>query len=193
MADYLWYDLWTEEEFRDAYIAYIAAGQLGSVGDGLSSSQLQQNYQLHSATVNSDGDPFNSSTGHPPHNASFNQAPSAFSGDPSTSNAGFPENASEFYPNEDHPHSIHGNQPEFPHTSDRSLVCEWRGSRGPCGQHLNEEEVADHMASSHLPPPGRTPMKCQWDKCKLKGYICRDTIIRHIRQIHLQIKPRRQS
>ncbi|KIK34787.1 hypothetical protein CY34DRAFT_617054 [Suillus luteus UH-Slu-Lm8-n1] len=189
MGDNLLYNAWTEEELRDAYIAYMAiTGQLRSV-DGVSSSQLQQNYHLQSATVNSDGDPFNSATGQPPHNASFEQARSPFSSDSSANNAGFP---SESYPNEGHPHSIYDNQTESPHASNRLLVCMWRDSCGPCGKHLNEEEVTDHMTSFHLPPPGRTLMKCQWDKCKLKD-TRRDTILRHIRQIHLKIRPRCQS
>lgn len=159
----------------------------------MSSSQLQQNYHLQSATVNSGGDPFNSATGQPPHNASFEKARSPFSSDSSANNAGFPGNASELYPNEGHPHSIYDNQTESPHASNRLLVCKWRDSRGPCDKRLNEEEVVDHMTSLHLPPPGRTLMKCQRDKCKLKDHICRDTILRHIRQIHLKIRPRRQS
>lgn len=128
----------------------------------------------------------------PPQNAFFNHARSPFSDDPFANNMEFPGNASEPYSHKDHPHSVYDNQSESPHASDRLLVCKWRGSRGPCGEHLNEEEVADHMSSSHLPPPGRTPMKCQWDECKLKRDICRDTIIRHIRQIHFKIRPRRQ-
>lgn len=130
--------------------------------------------------------------GQPPHTAFFNHARSPFSDDPFANNLGFTGNASESYPNEDHPHSVYDNQSESPHASDRLLVCKWHDSRGPCGKHVNEEEVADHMSSSHLPQPGRTPMKCRWDGCKLKRDICRDTIIRHVRQIHFKIRPRRQ-
>lgn len=192
MGDHLWYNAWTEEELRDAFIAYIAiAGQPRSVDDGVSSSQFQQNHHLQSATVNSDGDPFDNAIGQPPHNSSFIQARSPFSGGSSPDSAGFPGNASGSYPGGGHPHHIYDNQTESPHASNRLLVCKWRDSCGPCGKHLNEEEVTDHMTSFHLPPPGRTLMKCQWDKCK--DHTRRDTILRHIRQIHLKIRPRCQS
>ncbi|KAG2035440.1 hypothetical protein BDR03DRAFT_962639 [Suillus americanus] len=76
------------------------------------------------------------------------------------------------------------------HASD--CVCKWDDGHGPCDVTVNKEEIADHLSSSHLPPSGRARMKCLWEGCELE-HICRDTIIRHIRQIHLGIKPRRQS
>jgi hypothetical protein len=138
-------------------------------------------------------DSFNSATRQPPHNASFNHVHSPFSDDPSANNMGFPGNASESYPNEYHPHSVYDNRSKSHASTSRLLVCKWPVEHDLCDTTVNEGDIADHMSSFHLPPPGRTPMKCEWDGCKLKKHICRDTIIRHIRQIHFKIRPRRRS
>lgn len=112
--------------------------------------------------------------------------------DPSANNLEFSDNVLESYPVEGHPHSVHDNQSESP--SDSLLVCKWNDGRGPCNHKTSSEgEIVNHVSLFHLPPAGRTLMKCQWEGCKLTKPICRDTILRHIRQIHLGIRPRRQS
>jgi hypothetical protein len=80
-----------------------------------------------------------------------------------------------------------------PHNAVLTHACKWRDSRGLCDKHVNEEKVTDHM-TSHLPTRSHDLMvECQWDGCKLENYIRRDTILRHIRQVHLKIRPRRLS
>ncbi|KAG1789076.1 uncharacterized protein HD556DRAFT_1495651 [Suillus plorans] len=126
------------------------------------------------------------------HNASFNHFPSPFSDAPFTTSGGSSGDVSESIPIKGHPHPIHGIKSEL-HASNLLLVCEWNDGQGPCNKILNEGEIAHHVSSSHLPPPGRTRMKCQWEGCTLQNLLRRDTVIRHIRQIHLEIKPRRRT
>jgi hypothetical protein len=127
---------------------------------------------------------------------SFNSAHShsTFSDDPSANNLGYSGNVSESYPQviEGHPHPVHDNQSES-HAS--GYLCEWNDGQGPCHMTIrNEKEVAVHMASFHLPRPGRdVKVKCRWKGCTAQKSFCRDTIHRHVRQIHLKIRPRRQS
>jgi hypothetical protein len=119
---------------------------------------------------------------------------STFSDDPSANNLGYSGNVSESYPQviEGHPHPVHDNQSES-HAS--GYLCEWNDGQGPCHMTIrNEKEVAVHMASFHLPRPGRdVKVKCRWKGCTAQKSFCRDTIHRHVRQIHLKIRPRRQS
>jgi hypothetical protein len=119
---------------------------------------------------------------------------SPFSDVLSANNMGYSSNVSELYPQviEGHHHPVHDNQSEF-HASD--YLCKWNDDgRGPCNMTVREEkEVAGHMSSFHLPPFGRYLMECKWEGCPLPDSIRRDTINRHIRQIHLNIKRRRQS
>ncbi|KAG1841427.1 hypothetical protein DFJ58DRAFT_808390 [Suillus subalutaceus] len=127
------------------------------------------------------------------HNASFSHFHPPLFDDPSANNLGFSGNVAESHPIEGHPHPVHDNQSES-HASGRLLVCKWNNDHGPCNKTIDEGEIANHLRSSHLPRSGCTPVvKCQWKGCKLPNLIRRDTIIRHIRQIHLKIKPRRQS
>ncbi|KAG2108939.1 uncharacterized protein F5147DRAFT_652526 [Suillus discolor] len=92
-------------------------------------------------------------------------------------------------PIEGHPHPVHDN----PHTSSRSFVCKWNDGHGPCDTTTaSVEELVNHVSSSHLPPPGPITLKCKWQGCRLRKLICRNTILRHIRQIDLGINPRRQ-
>ncbi|KAG2059264.1 hypothetical protein BDR06DRAFT_967825 [Suillus hirtellus] len=91
-----------------------------------------------------------------------------------------------------HPHPVH-DSPSESHTSSRLFVCKWNDGHGPCDTTAaSVEELVNHVSSSHLPPPGPTPLKCKWQGCRLRKLICRDTILRHVRQIELGISPRRQ-
>ncbi|KAG2064517.1 hypothetical protein BDR04DRAFT_1109989 [Suillus decipiens] len=103
--------------------------------------------------------------------------------------------ASEPYPIKKHPHPVHANQSES-HAPGCSLVCKWNDGDGPCGQTASQAEMINHLSSSHLPRPGRArtiKCQCQWEGCNRTDHFCRDTILRHIRQIHLGINRRRQS
>ncbi|KAG2356701.1 hypothetical protein BDR07DRAFT_1491556 [Suillus spraguei] len=124
-------------------------------------------------------------TGQPSHSASFDYFNPPFSDDPSANDV------SEPYSIKSHPHQVHANQSES-HASGCSSVCKWNDGHGPCNETASKAEIVNHL-SSHLPPPGRARMKCQWEECNLPDLICRDTILRHIRQIHLGINRRRQS
>ncbi|KAG1874941.1 hypothetical protein F4604DRAFT_1763104 [Suillus subluteus] len=162
---------------------------------GFSQSNSQFPSGLESPFLENDHRDIHIATQQPSHNTSFNHVRSPFFDDPSASNLGSSGNVSEPYPIESHPHPVHDNQSES-HASDRLFVCRWNDGRwhGPCDKTANEGEIVSHVSLSHLPQlAGRTPMKCKWEGCKLQKSICRDTIIRHIRQIHLGIKPRRQS
>lgn len=127
-------------------------------------------------------------TGQPSHSASFDHFHPPFSDDPSANDV------SEPYPTKSHPHPVHANQSEAP-TPGCLLVCKWNDGHGPCDKTASNAEIVNHLSSSHLPQPGRVRIKCkcQWEGCNLPDLICRDTILRHIRQIHLGINCRRQS
>ncbi|KAG2035430.1 hypothetical protein BDR03DRAFT_528568 [Suillus americanus] len=128
-------------------------------------------------------------TGQLLHNEFFH---SPFSYDPSANSLGFSGNVSESYPIESHPHPVPDDQSES-HASDCLLVCKWNDGDGPCGKtEDSEREFVNHLSSFHLPPSMRTRIKCQWEGCTLQKFIRRDTVHRHIRQIHLRIRPRRQ-
>lgn len=131
-----------------------------------------------------------SAAGQPLPDASFNYFHSPVSNDSFANSLGFSGSVSESYLIEPHPHPVHDNQSES-HAS--CGLCKWNDGHGPCDVTASEEEIVDHLSSSHLPPAGRELMKCKWEGCKLGGFIRRDTILRHIRQIHLRIRPRRQS
>ncbi|KAG2108935.1 uncharacterized protein F5147DRAFT_773266 [Suillus discolor] len=126
------------------------------------------------------------------HNASFNHSPSPFSDASFVNSGGSSGDVFESIPIKGHPHPIRGIKSEL-HASNLLLLCEWNDGQGPCNKILNEGEIAHHVSSSHLPPPGRTRMKCQWEGCTFQNLLRRDTVIRHIRQIHLEIKPRRRT
>lgn len=126
------------------------------------------------------------------HNASFNHSPSPFSDAPFANSGGSPGDVSESIRIKGHPHLVHDVKSEL-HISSLLLVCKWNDGQSPCNRILNEGEIAHHVSSSHLPPPGRTRMKCQWEGCTFQNPLRRDTAIRHIRQIHLEIKPRRRT
>ncbi|KAG2128660.1 uncharacterized protein EDB93DRAFT_1184183 [Suillus bovinus] len=88
-------------------------------------------------------------------------------------------------------HTVRENQSSS-HGFSHLLVCKWKDDRGLCNKTENElRKMVKHVRSSHLPPHSRATMKCQWEGCK--DSICRDTIFRHIRQIHLEIGSRRQA
>ncbi|KAG2128659.1 uncharacterized protein EDB93DRAFT_1184182 [Suillus bovinus] len=113
-------------------------------------------------------------TGQALHNASFNYSHPLFFENPSPNNPRSSGNVSES------------------HTSSRLLVCKWNDGHGLCGKTLNKKDVAKHMSSSHLRRvPGAIIVECQWQGCTEP--MRRDTILRHIRQLHFEINPRRQS
>ncbi|KAG1780084.1 hypothetical protein EV702DRAFT_58885 [Suillus placidus] len=133
----------------------------------------------------------NIATGQHSYNSHFHPP---FPDDPSANNLGFSSDVPESYPVESHPHSVHDNQSES-HPPDSLVVCKWNDGHGPCNHKTSSEgEIVDHLSLSHLPlVAGRTLIKCQWDGCKRTKLIRRDTILRHIRQIDLGIRPRRLS
>ncbi|KAG2346527.1 hypothetical protein BDR05DRAFT_790113 [Suillus weaverae] len=169
-------------------------------GDSTSNDQTPAPAYLHDAEFSQsplptdmayaflENDQGNIATGHHSHNSHFH---TPFPDDPSANNLGFSGNVLKLYPVEGHSHSVHDNQSES-HASDSLLVCKWDDGRGPCNRKTSSEgEIVNHLSSSHLPPAGRTLMKCRWEGCKRTKLICRDTILRHIRQIDLGIRPRR--
>lgn len=170
-----------EEELCDKCKTLYYAEQLESVDNSLPPSQLQQYHHLPSASVHSDGDfPFEPEV---PHYHFVH-------GGNSTGNDHVPTPPSFL---ESGQNGIHIAAGQPPHKAFLTHACKWRDSRGLCDKHVNEEKVTDHM-TSHLPTPSPDLMvECQWDGCKLENYIRRDTILRHIRQVHLKIRPRRLS
>ncbi|KAG1745740.1 hypothetical protein EDB19DRAFT_1692465 [Suillus lakei] len=133
-----------------------------------------------------------SASGQPPHNSSFNHFHFVSSDDSSANNPGFYGNVIESSPIEVHHHPAHVNQSES-HAPNRSVICKWNGGHGPCDKTILEAEIGSHVSSCHLPPPKSPPAKCRWGGCNNPKPMRRDTILRHIRQIHLGINPRRMS
>jgi len=131
-------------------------------------------------------------TGQPSHNASFAHFHFASNNNLSANNLESSGNVSESCSIEGLPHAVHDDQSEL-HASNCSVTCKWNDGHGSCDKKANEGDIVHHVSSSHLlPGPSRTAMRCRWEGCKLQKPIRRDTIIRHIRQIHLGIRPRRQ-
>lgn len=170
-----------EEKLCDKCMTLYYAEQLEYVDNSLSPSQLHHHHHLPSASVNSDGDfPFEPEV---PHYHSVH-------GGNSTGNDHVPTPPS-FFENGHHGIHIAAGQP--PHNASLTYACKWRDRHGLCDEHVNKENVTDHM-KSHLPTPSPGLMvECQWDGCELERDIRRDTILRHIRQVHLNIESRRLS
>ena len=79
------------------------------------------------------------------------------------------------------------------HASGHSFDCKWNDGHGLCGRPTDTDRIPEHMAAYHfkrLDSPDNQ-LKCRWEGCRRSKYYRRDTIIRHIREVHLRI-PRRK-
>ncbi|KAG1840686.1 hypothetical protein C8R48DRAFT_781703 [Suillus tomentosus] len=210
------YDYWRKDS--QLYKASLAE-RPGFVVNDLPSSQPHQNYlpsvsgdippvatqhcrhhpMYGGDSTSNDQRDIHVATGQPSHNTSFNHSHTPSFDDRFVNNQELfvnnldsSGNVSESRPIEGHPHPVH-DSPLESHTSSCSFVCKWDDGHGPCDTTtVSVEELVNHVSSSHLPPPGPTPLKCKWQGCRLRKLICRNTILRHIRQIELGISPRRQ-
>ncbi|KAG2152722.1 hypothetical protein DEU56DRAFT_512496 [Suillus clintonianus] len=92
-------------------------------------------------------------------------------------------------PQQNHWYHVPEKQPE-PHAADSVLICEWNA----CGYAVHASGIAEHMSSKHLEAPkhGETLLACRWKGCQLQRPIRRDTLIRHIREMHFGMKSRRK-
>ncbi|KAG1798289.1 uncharacterized protein BJ212DRAFT_1365791 [Suillus subaureus] len=72
------------------------------------------------------------------------------------------------------------------------FACRWNDGYGICGRSINAAGIGEHMLSYHFksPLPADSRLECLWEGCKLHKPVRRDTIIRHIVEIHLGLKNR---
>lgn len=73
-----------------------------------------------------------------------------------------------------------------------AFVCKWNDGHGICGRTINAARTGEHMLSYHFksPLPAGSRLGCLWEGCELHKLVRRDTIIRHIVEIHLGLKTR---
>lgn len=74
----------------------------------------------------------------------------------------------------------------------RMSMCQWNDGYGVCGMTINTARVGEHMSLIHFKSPllANSRLKCLWADCQLGKPVRRDTIIRHITEKHLGIRPR---
>lgn len=74
----------------------------------------------------------------------------------------------------------------------RAFVCRWNDGYGICGRTIDAAKTGEHMLSYHFksPLPADYRLECLWEGCELHKSVRRDTIIRHIDEIHLGLKYR---
>ena len=81
-------------------------------------------------------------------------------------------------------HQIQLPQAGSPHASGRPYTCMWHDNGSQlCGQ-TAAKGVARHMATFHF-IRGETHYVCQWKGCQRSKPYRKDTICRHIREVHL--------
>jgi len=89
---------------------------------------------------------------------------------------------------QEEPHSVNNHKSEF-------YTCKWLDSHDLCGGTIDANKISKHMRTYHLRSPecAKSPRYCQWEGCQrsLNPYR-RDTLIRHVREVHLRI-PRPRS
>ncbi|KAJ8592189.1 hypothetical protein M405DRAFT_880089 [Rhizopogon salebrosus TDB-379] len=85
-----------------------------------------------------------------------------------------------------------------PHATHAALLCEcvWNDRQGQCN--FTTDTVANvltHISSCHLRgyPQSDTHVQCQCRGCTLRRPIRRDTVLRHVREIHYADKYRRKN
>ncbi|KAJ8593348.1 hypothetical protein M405DRAFT_811116 [Rhizopogon salebrosus TDB-379] len=76
------------------------------------------------------------------------------------------------------------------------LECLWNDNRGPCGFTTDTvPSVLSHISAYHLRghPHADNKVECQCRDCPLSKTIRRDTLLRHIREVHYADKYRRKN
>lgn len=94
----------------------------------------------------------------------------------------------------------HSQLQEEPHSANNhkseSHACRWLDGHDLCGRTVDANDVPEHMCTYHLRSSERAgdPLYCQWEGCQrsVTPYR-RDTIIRHVREVHLRISRPKSS
>lgn len=87
------------------------------------------------------------------------------------------------YQLQEEPHSVNDHKSE-------SHACKWLDGHDLCGRTIDANKIPEHMCTYHLEPSKRAshPL-CQLEGCqRLLSPYRRDTIIRHVREVHLRIR-----
>ena len=139
---------------------------------------------------------FSDATEQPPCNVSSNYHHYS---DLATHNLGLSDtnltNSSSFTPVQGFHHDQLQEEPHLVNDHKSELyVCKWLDGHNICGRTIDANKIPEHMCTYHLEPPKRAShSSCQWEGCqRLLSSYRRDTIIRHIREVHLGI-PRPKS
>ena len=69
-------------------------------------------------------------------------------------------------------------------------VCEWQNEDGtPCGGVITRVTLSEHLSNHGIKKMTRNhPTKCGWVGCKRKKSMNRESVVRHIREVHLHMK-----
>ncbi|OJA09731.1 hypothetical protein AZE42_06852 [Rhizopogon vesiculosus] len=82
-------------------------------------------------------------------------------------------------------------EPGHPVHDHKSDICEWHDGNGICGQTVKAGSFADHMSKYHFTSPeplvAGSQLRCQWHGCQRSDPYRRDTINRHLREVHLKM------
>jgi hypothetical protein len=89
-----------------------------------------------------------------------------------------------------HEHPVHSVNGHSESRTDGRMECQWDDDNGLCGKSVivRKDEITSHLKSDHfkLSIQGKTLVQCQWMGCG--EWMRRDTVFRHIREVHFELK-----
>ena len=74
----------------------------------------------------------------------------------------------------------------------RRALCQWKdGDKPVCGKPIDYESTPEHLSKHGVEHMSRgIPTKCHWAGCRRKKFMNRESIVRHVREVHLREKRR---
>lgn len=68
-------------------------------------------------------------------------------------------------------------------------ICEWTENGAICGHKITRANLPEHLSVHGIKNKSRnSPTTCHWAGCKKRAPMNRESIVRHIREVHLRLK-----